>query len=76
MVPFLPGLLFCFTWSLRSFNSESLYNKGKKDSITRGKEQTITVNIIDKDSKEEVSGIEINGFIRMLLKLLQSLFLE
>ena len=32
--------------------------------ITRGNEQTITVNIIDKDSKEELSGIEINGFIK------------
>jgi hypothetical protein len=38
------------------------------DPIIRGNEQTITVNVIDKHSKEELSGIEINGLVKYATK--------
>ena len=38
------------------------------DPIIRGNEQTITVNVIDKHSKEKLSGIEISGLIKYATK--------
>lgn len=38
------------------------------DPVSRGNEQTITVNVIDKHSKEELSGIEINGLVKYASK--------
>jgi hypothetical protein len=38
------------------------------DPIIRGNEQTITVSVIDKHSKEELSGIEINGLVKYASK--------
>ena len=38
------------------------------DPIIRGNEQTITVNVIDKHSKEELPGIEINGLVKYASK--------
>lgn len=47
-----------------------------KDSITRGNEPTITVNVINEDSKEELSGIEIDRFIKYAIKITVKSFLE
>lgn len=38
------------------------------DPIIRGNEQTITVSVIDNLSKEELSGIEINGLVKYASK--------
>ncbi len=42
------------------------------DPIIRGNEQTITVSVIDKHSKEELSGIEINGLVKYASKTTKS----
>jgi hypothetical protein len=42
------------------------------DPIIRGKEQTITVSVIDNLSQENLSGIEINGLVKYASKTTKS----